>query len=370
MMKQRIFEYKRIFIKASAVCLLVLIAGGSLMAQYKGSPVKKDKLINVLRSKQLQTREIVGVIKSNGVDFEVTSAIEQELVGAGARPEVVEAAKNNYRRTAVSKNKPAVNAKAKFSGEPMTKDAIVSLLQNGVADAQVRKNVEARGVSFKATPAIKTEIRKAGGSVALANLIAASYVDPNENSSGNNIADGGSSDVSDRYENMINQAVDQYDNQKNTTGAVAALQNAIKAEPGEPRAYQLLGFMTLYGQKNFETAEGFMREAINRGGSAVFRVFHDHDGLFKETCQGSLYIAKDTVRFEGDDNKHTFETTDASIKQVKMNSIFKTFYKVKSGSFKIVLKSGESDSVKFSFAPLTDNALESKMIIRLIGKND
>ncbi len=51
-----------------------------------------------------------------------------------------------------------------------------------------------------------------------------------------------------------------------------------------------------------------------------------------------------------------------------MNSLFKTFYKIKSGSFKVILKSGEDDSVKFSFAPLTDNALESKMIIRLIGK--
>jgi hypothetical protein len=76
------------------------------------------------------------------------------------------------------------------------------------------------------------------------------------------------------------------------------------------------------------------------------------------------------VRFESDDNKHTFETTDANIKQVKMNSLFKSFYKTKSGSFKVVLKSGETDSVKFSFAPLTDNALESKMIIRLIGKAD
>lgn len=367
-MKLKVLKGHSFFIKTVVVSLLSLVVCASVMAQYKGSPVKKDKLINVLRSKQLQTREIVTVIKSNGVDFEVTEEVEKELVGAGARPEVIAAAKNNYRQATVAKNKTAANTKTKFSGAPMTKDAIIALLQNGVTDAQVRKNVEARGVNFKATPAIKNEIRKAGGSVALSNLITASYVDPNENSSGNNIA-GGSTDVSDSYESMINQAVDQYDNQKNTAGAITVLQNAVKAEPNEPRAYQLLGFMTLYGQKNFESAETFMREAVNRGGSAVFRVFHDHDGLFKDTCQGSLYIAKDTVRFEGDDNKHTFETTDANIKQVKMNSIFKTFYKAKSGSFKIVLKSGESDSVKFSFAPLTDNALESKMIIRLIGKN-
>ena len=371
-MKNRNF-IKMIF-KTWMIGVLMLSATSVLLAQYKGAPVKKEKLISVLRSKQLQTREIVNVIKSNGVDFQVTPAIEQELVTAGARPEVVGAARDNFRTTAVAKSdKTVATTKTKFTGKPLDKDAIVTLLENGVADAQVRKNVEARGVSFKTTAQINTEIKKAGGSVALVNLITASFVNPNENSASNNTvaaAGGGGGNSSDDYQELVSKAVDQYDNQKNAIGAIATLQQAIKLAPDEARAYQLLGFTMLYGQKNFDEAEKYMREAINRGGSAVFRVFHDHDGLFGVTCQGSLYIAKDTVRFESDDNVHTFETTDASIKQVKMNSVFKTFYKAKSGSFKIILKSGENDSVKFSFAPLTDNALESKMIIRLIGKND
>ncbi len=80
-----------IFIKASIVCLAVLTAYGSSYAQYKGSAVKKEKLLSVLRSKQLQTREIVAIVKSNGVDFELSSDIQAELVSAGARPEVIEA---------------------------------------------------------------------------------------------------------------------------------------------------------------------------------------------------------------------------------------------------------------------------------------
>ena len=75
--------------------LLVLSATVGTFAQYKGSPVKKDKLISVLRSKQLQTREIVTVVKSNGVDFQVTPEVETELVGAGARAEVIAVAKAN-----------------------------------------------------------------------------------------------------------------------------------------------------------------------------------------------------------------------------------------------------------------------------------
>lgn len=373
-MRKRFFTNYAILIKSAVACLLVLLASGSLLAQYKGSPVKKDKLISVLRSKQLQTREIVAVIKSNGVDFQVTTAVESELVAAGARPEVIQAARGNYRAMSGTGNQNTV-VKSKFTGEPMTKDTIISLLQNGVTDVQVRKNVEARGVNFKATPAIKNEIRKAGGSLALANLVAASYVDPNQNSSSNNIADSGSADVSDRYENLITQAVDQYDNQKNAAAAIATLQNAIKAAPNEPRAYQLLGFMTLYGQKNFAEAEKYMREAINRGGSAVFRVFHDDDGTFAQSCDGSLFITKDTVRYESDNNTHTFETTDANIVKVeligkggffdKINKLLKT----KNGSFRIKLKSGDRETVKFGFAPLTDSEAESRMIIRLIGKN-
>ena len=124
--------------------------------------------------------------------------------------------------------------------------------------------------------------------------------------------------------------------------------------------------MYLYGQKNFSEAEKYMRLAIERGGSAVFRVFHDHGALMTSTCEGSLFIAKDTVRFESDDNNHTFETTDADIKSAKMGNKFTSMFNAKAGAFKIELKNGENKN--FNFAPLTNDAQESKMLIRLIGK--
>ena len=361
----------KILIKTGIFCLLTLVACGNLFAQYKGSAVKKERLIGVLRSKQLQTREIVNIINSNGVDFQLTPTVQAELTGAGARPEVIEAVRSNYRAPAVTKptGKPT-GTKSKFTGNPLDKDAIITLLENGVADAQVRKNIEARGVNFKATPQIKTEIKAAGGSVALLNLIALSYVDPNQSSAGNNTAVAVVSPTND-YDNLIDKAVDQYDNKQDKQGALSSLQQAVRLDPNNSRGYQLLGFMNLYGFSNFDEAERNMKESLARGGSAVFRVFHDHDGLFTDTCKGSLFVAKDTVRFESDNNVHTFQTTDADIKQVKTNSVFKRAFQTKTGSFKIVLKSGEDkDGVKFSFAPLTDNSGESKMIIRLIGKNN
>ena len=364
-------KYK-IIIKALMACLVVLLATGTMLAQYKGNPVKKEKLLSVLRSKQLQTREIVAVVKSNGVDFELTDAVESELIRAGARPEVLSAIRDNYRQparsNAVASSKNTTTKK--ISGEPLTKDAIVTLLENGVADAQVRKNVEARGVSFKTNAQINTQIKQAGGSVALVNLIGGSYVDPNASSGAVSSATGNNSGGDD-YDALIDRAVAQYDVSKDAAGAIGSLQKAVRLEPNNARAYQLLGFTYLYGQQNFVEAEKYMREAINRGGSAVFRVFHDHDGLFTTTCNGSLFIAKDAVRFESDDNVHTFQTEDVNIKQVKTNSAFRRAFQTKTGSFKIVLKTGDDkEGIKFGFAPLTDNIAESKMIIRLIGKNN
>lgn len=367
-MHKRFFADKtKRLVYASIICLIVLTACGNVIAQYKGLAVKKEKLISVLRSRQLQTREIVAIIKSNGVDFELTPTVETELTSAGARPEVIEAVRGNY-RAAVVVSKPTAptnTTKSKFTGAPLTKDAIVALLENGVTDAQIRKNVNTRGVNFQVNPQILAELKKAGGTVALLNLVASSYVKTNVEVAPVKPAVPTTAEI---YDGLIDKAVDLYDNKQDKQGALAALQDAVKLDANNARAYQLLGFMNLYGFTNFAEAERYMKESISRGGSAVFRVFHDHSGSFSEFCKGSLYVAKDTVRFEADDNVHTFQTNDADIQKIKTNSAFKRAFQSKNGSFQIVLKSGDKDGVKFSFAPLTDKIEESKMLIRLVGK--
>src|SRR5215213_6215330 len=94
----------RNFIKIALACFLILTSGINLFAQYKGAPVKKDRLIKALRSKQLQTRDIVTVINSNGVDFTLTEETRQVLVAAGARPEVIKAIADNLRTLSGSDN--------------------------------------------------------------------------------------------------------------------------------------------------------------------------------------------------------------------------------------------------------------------------
>jgi tetratricopeptide (TPR) repeat protein len=350
-----------------------MAASGAMFGQYKGTPATKDGLIKALKSHQFQTRDFVNLIQSNGVDFVVTPAIEQELVAAGARPQMIAAAKANYRAPIVAKGPGPTtpgNRRPAKSGTPLTKDAIITLLENGVSDAQVRGNVESRGVDFKATAKDKTDIRNAGGSVALANLVEKSYLNPNESSAGaNDVAAGGSN----KYNSLVNEAIQQYDVQKNSAGAIETLKQAIALDPSQPRAYQQIGFAYLYGQKNFVEAENYMKQAIEHGGSAVFRVTHDH-GIAGNSCEGSLFIARDTVRYESDDNKHTFETADANINKVKMDkglfSTFSTALKAKGGAFKFELKTGDNESKNYVFTPKTNDSAESKMIIRLVGKDE
>ncbi len=349
-----------------------LAANGAAAQQYKGLPVTKNRLINVLRSKSLQTREIVAVVKNNGVDFELSAAIETELTAAGARPAVIEAVRGNYRsaQTAVAADNSRAKTQLIAGGEPLTQSALTALLNNRVTDAQIQKSVKARGVAFQMSPVIAREIKAAGGSDQLIGLLFLAYIPPHKNSAVNNSSQNLSAGAVNNYDQMIDSAVDLFDNKKDRQGAVAALQRALKLDAASPRAYQTLGYISLYGSANFVDSEKYMREAIARGGSAVFRVKHDHNGTFLNTCQGSLYVAKDSVRFESDDNRHTFDTPDANIKTVKMNSSLRRMFQTKSGSYKIVLNTNEdNDSIKFSFAPLTNSDAESKMVIRLIGKN-
>ena len=273
-----------------------------VFAQYQGSVVQKERLIQTLRSKQFQTSDLVDVIRENGVDFKLTPESERELSAAGARPSLLEVVRNNYRAPVSIK---PIAAKTRVAVKPVTK-------------------------------------------------LPPDNIQPK-----------------DKYNLLLSQATDFYDNKKDRQGANDVLQEAVKLQPANPRAYQLLGFLNLYGFKNFEEAEKYWKLAIGYGGSAVLRVTHDHGGVFLTGCEGSLYISRNKVRYESDDNIHTLETSEANIKEIKVNSIFKRMVQLKAGSFKIVLyKDSDKAETTFSFAPLSGSTKESKMIIRLISKKN
>jgi hypothetical protein len=279
---------RKSFIKITTACFLILINTFNLFAQYRGAPVKKDRLIKVLRSRQLQTRDIVSVINSNGVDFKMTPEIRNALISAGARPEVIQAAANNPR-----------------------------VLNNSML--------------------AKTERRKSNK---LPKTVAPDYDD------------------------LLEQAIFTYKDQKNPNGAARYLETAIKLKPKSPAAYQMLGFVNMYGLNNFANAEKLMHQSIKNGGSAVFRVYHDDSGGFSSRCSGSLYISPESIRFESDDNRHTFETSTINIDKIRLGTESNRDWKNRS-ILKVYLKFGK-DIAKFRFSPISGLEEETKMAGRFI----
>jgi len=277
------------FIKITLACLLILSSGINLFAQYKGAPVKKDRLLKALRSRQLQTRDIVAVINSNGVDFRLTAETRKNLIAAGARPEVIRAIADNLRIAPSGDSTFAKNRKSNNRTKPLP---------------------------------------------------------PN-------------------YDDLLDQAMFSYKDQKNPQSAVRYLETAVKMNPKKPEAYQLLGFVNLYGLNNAAAAEKVMRESIENGGSAVFRVYHDDTGSFSGRCTGSLYISPESIRFESDDNLHTFETSTASVDKIKLDTESNRIWKNRS-IFKVFLKIGK-DKAKFRFAPITGKEDESKMVEKFVA---
>src|SRR5205807_379963 len=91
------------------------------------------------------------------------------------------------------------------------------------------------------------------------------------------------------YDDLTDQAMYAMQTNKGPYG-IQLLQQAIRLDSSRPTAYQLLGFAQLYGAFDIASAEQSMRAAMQRGGSAVFYVYHDHDGFFNSWCEGSFFV--------------------------------------------------------------------------------
>lgn len=280
----------RNLIKIAIACLLIFVTGVGSFAQYKGAPVKKEKLIKALLSKQLQTRDIVAVITTNGVDFSLTPEVRKTLIAAGARPEIIRAVENNRRS--------APNGGSIFASNDFDKIII--------------------------------------------------EIDP----------------PAPDYNELLGQAIRTYKYQNNPKNAVRYLETAIKMKPKDSKAYQMMGFVNLYGLSNLTEAQKFMRESILNGGSAVFRVYHDHKSRSMGRCTGSLYVSPEKIRFESDNNIHTFETLTANVEKIKVDhasSKIRGNYPI----FKVFFKFGKGKT-NFRFAPISGKEDESNMAAQFI----
>ena len=362
------------FALASAALLAALAPGA--LAQTK--PISRDGLVKAVRINGLSTAELIQQIRMRGVAFEMTADAEAELRGAGARPEVIEAARSNYRPGAAPANAGGTGARpgpAAPKGPVLSKADILNMLQAGAPSARVEQMVDARGVNFQVNASVSREITAAGGTKTLLGAIASNYVAPGTAKRPAPVAPVRTPPAPSRrgpdYDDLTDQATAAYD-ARNPSRATQLLEQAIALDPSQPRAYQLLGFTQLYLQSNLAEAEKNMRRAIELGGSASFRVFHDHaNGTFKQTCPGTLFVTKTNVTFKADDGRDTFEAEDSLIKEIKTNKLSGgTFGMLLGGkdlgAFHLTVRFGSKDSKNYNFAPLTKKRAESELIISLV----
>jgi hypothetical protein len=354
----------------AAVFLFVMMSWSAAEMQAK-NPYDKERLLKVVRLNALSTQEVVQAVQQRGVDFEVTPGIEGEFRDAGARPELIETLKTNYRPAAAPSRpsntntvKPGVRPSTNVpAGPPLSKSEIITLLQSGAPVARVEQFVEVRGVSFSVTPEIAREITAAGGNRSLLGAITEKATSAPSTVSSSPAARNNAPD----YDDLTDQAIAAMQ-ASNSSYAIRLLQQAASMDSSKPLAYQLLGFAQLYGNQDILSAERSMRAALERGGSAVFYVYHDHDGFFKTYCEGSLFVTRAAVTYKAKDGNHTFEAQDSKIKEAKLNGFFGS----ELGAFhlKVFREPGEAkkndESKTFNFAPATRSKAESNLIISMI----
>ena len=371
------------FVAVAAACAALLLAGAASTQTKK--PITKQGLVNAVKINGLSTRELVLQIERRGVDFEMTAADESDLQSVGARPEVVEAARSNYRPAAavaaappprVTTAPPRVNTSAPAAnvpdGPPLSKSEIVTMLQGGIAAARVEQFVEKRGVSFMVTPEIAREITGAGGNRSLVGAITEkstamvtgthsggddSPFTPATDTAANNAANNAPD-----YDDLIDRATSAVSSQ-DFPGAIRYAQQAAQLDPQQPTAFSILGTVALYYSQNVSTAEQAMRAAIERGGAAAFHVYHDHDGNFGAYCEGSFFVTKTGVSFKANDGRDTFDAEDSNIKEAKTNAFMGAQY----GAFHVKPVQKINGRDNFNFAPNTRQKAESQLIIRLIS---
>jgi hypothetical protein len=259
--------------------------------------------------------------------------------------------------------------------KPITREGLVKAVRiNGLSTTELVQQIQSRGVSFKLTPDAEAELGAAGArpeviAAARANYRSASAAA----SSGTRRASAGTSRPArggPDYDELTDQATAAYD-ARDVSRTTQLLRQAIQLNTQHPRAYQLLGFTQLYLQNNLSEAEQSMRKAIELGGSASFRVFHDHlNDTFNQTCAGTIFVNRTNVTFRADDGRDTFEAADSLIKEIKTNKVsggaFGMLLGGKNiGAFHIKVRFG-SDSRNYNFAPLTNKKAEAELIIALV----
>lgn len=259
------------------------------------------------------------------------------------------------------------------SSRPIRKTGILAALKvNGLSTAEFIAEIERRGVDFRMTAADEQEFLAAGARPEIIAAIRSNYrgnatPPPKTNEKNKNGGDPLDKVVGVKlpprgldYDEVFDQGLEALKNQDANT-ALNRFATAARIRPEDPKAFAMLGYTHLYVTGNLPEAERNMAQAMNLGGTAVFRVYHDHDGFFGNFCSGSLFVGRNDVTFRADDGKHTFAAERPTIREVKTNG----FVGSELGAFHVKVRLEKDKDRNYNFAPLTKQRFESDLVVRL-----
>jgi hypothetical protein len=130
-------------------------------------PVGKQGILDALKIGGLTQAELVQFVKQRGVDFRPTPAEEAELRRAGASAQLVAAVRASYRDKTQNASAPRV-----ISSKPLTRTEVVTLLEVGTPSQKILAVARERGIDFRVTPDIATQLQKAGADRTLLDSLA------------------------------------------------------------------------------------------------------------------------------------------------------------------------------------------------------
>lgn len=265
---------------------------------------------------------------------------------------------------------PALLSAQKYTGSPVTKNRLVKAVRSkAIALPLIVKIIKESGVDFKLTPAVEQEFLAVKTNRQIINAARDNFRAPSVAASVANYPK--QEDTTEKYEQLYYQGLQMIDQLRAATTRQQADNiaqsmkdiglRAIKLNPSRPDAYKVVGSALLL-TGNFSEAEKYGQEALNRGGSLAFPVYHLSGTPHLEI----LHIAKGFITVESD--QKFFEYNTREILDIERQSN----YSAPRGSVAVFSISAfkNNSPVDWYFSPAnTGSDQEANLIMRLIQKN-
>ena len=149
--------------------------------------------------------------------------------------------------------------------------------------------------------------------------------------------------------------------------AGALVDQMINLDGSRPEGWALRGAL-LVGADNLMGARAAYQNSLQRGGTAFFRLVHDHAG--QPGCVGPVAVSQAGVTFAGENGGHQFYWPANAINEVALNP----FYGVAVGMFHLRVRTGAAnETFNFSVVRLNDVQIlnrrpEAELIMELINR--